>query len=822
MSARHALALFAALSSLKGGVLIACAVTLVAILGLPGDGAAEPTFDLGVVLPIAVTDGAAALAVNPAALSFRSGAELFLSRSATRAGLRFQNAVVKAGSFELGWQEWRDFRRDIGQRRFSSALSAPLGRHAWVGLALHRFRRATGPFRSYTTLDLGALVRPARWLSLGAVVRDPARPTDRPGHTVDRRYAVGLALRPFGWGTTFAERVTLAADMTFTDGRDLHDEDIQFYAMTELVDGLALDLSVRGDGMTRVALALSGRNGRLALSTALDDEGRAASRFGVIHLSGRDFRPLPLGERRVLGLGLKGKLGDVTPQWSLLGGGGMGLDKVRKELERARRDRRVGAIFVEFDGFRTTMGIADELRRELASARAAGVPVIAYARQLGTLGYYVASAADSIVFDPIGELNLLGLRAEVAYFARAFEKLGIEIELERIGKYKAAAEQYTAEGMSAEHREQLDAILDERYAAVVTAIAEARGVGPDSVRALIDAGPHPAEEALAVGLVDRVSGRDDARLLAQRLAGLTADRPRPLLRNLGKSQPRRRRWTSPPRVAVIEATGVVTAGRAGTDPLTGVRMLGADTIGRAIRRAREDSEVRALVLRIDSGGGTVEGSDLIWREVEKVREAGKPVVASIGGLAASGAYYFAAPSDRIVANPGAIVGSIGVFAGKAILRNLYEKVGVHVEMLARGEQADLYSPQRPFTPKQRTIIRRSVERYYQGFVERVAAGRGLTETRVDSLGQGRIYTAMDAQRLGLVDELGGLAEAIEEASALADLDEPPEVVVDLSLHHSALERLGRFFGRSGVESLFPLRRELSGVLYWWPMDVVME
>ncbi len=821
MSARHTLALFAALSLFKGGVLISCAVTLVAILGLSGDGAAEPTFDLGIVTPIAVTDDAAALATNPAALSFRSGAELFLSRSATRAGLRFQNAIVKAGSFELGWQEWRDFRRDIGQRRFSTALSAPLGRHAWVGLALHRFRRATGPFRSYTTLDLGALVRPARWLSLGAVVRDPTRSTDRPGHTVDRRYAVGLALRPFGWGTTFAERVTFAADMTFTDGHNLDGEDIQFYAMTELVDGLGLDLSVRGDGMTRVALALSGRNGRLALSTSLDDEGSAASRFGAIHLSGRDFQPLPLGERRVLGLALKGELSDATPKWSLLGGGGMGLDKVRKELERARRDRRVGAIFVEFDGFRTTMGIADELRRELTSTRAAGIPVVAYARRLGTLGYYVASAADSIIFDPIGELKLLGLRAEVAYLARAFEKLGVEIELEHIGKYKAAVEQYTAEGMSAEHREQLDAILDERYAAVVTAIAKARGFGPDSVRALIDAGPHPAEDALAVGLVDRVSGRDDARLLAQRLAGLTADRPKSLLRDLGKSQSRRRRWTSPPRVVVIEATGVVTAGRAGTDPLTGARLLGADTIGRAIRRAREDSAVRALVLRIDSGGGTVEGSDLIWREVEKVREAGKPVVASIGGLAASGAYYFAVPSDRIVANPGAIVGSIGVFAGKAILRNLYEKVGVHVEMLTRGEQADLYSSQRPFTPKQRTIIRRSVKRYYQGFVERVAAGRGLTVTRVDSLGQGRIYTAMDAQRLGLVDELGGLAEAIEAAADLADLDESPEIV-DLPLHHSAFERLGRVFGRSGVESLLPLSRELSGVLYWWPMDVVME
>ena len=261
--------------------------------------------------------------------------------------------------------------------------------------------------------------------------------------------------------------------------------------------------------------------------------------------------------------------------------------------------------------------------------------------------------------------------------------------------------------------------------------------------------------------------------------------------------------------------------RGGTDLLTGMRLLGAHTVGRAIRRAREDSATRALVLRIDSGGGSVVGSDLIWREVEKTRKAGKPVVASIGGVGASGAYYLAAPSNRIVANPGAIVGSIGVFAGKVVARNIYEKAGVHVEVLTRGEQADLYSLQRPFTPKQRTIVRRSVERYYQGFVERVAAGRGLTQARVDSLGQGRVYTATQAERLGLVDRLGGLAEAIDEAAALAGLDEAPEIL-NLPARPLALARVVDFFIGERAEGSALLPHELSGALYWWPLGLVME
>ena len=335
VSLRRTLELLVVLSLSKGGVLTTATAR-----------ADEPTFDLGLVTSVAVTDDAAALVANPAALAFRGDAELVLSRSTTRDGLRFQNAVVKASGSELAWQEWRDFQRDHGQRRFSTALSAPLGRSAWVGFALHHLRPATAaaPFETFTTLDLGALLRPARWLSVGAVVRDPTRPTDRPGHTVRQRYTAGLAFRPF------AERVTFAADLTFTNGRDLNSDDFQFFAMTELTPGLGLDLSVRGDGEARVALALSGRRGRLALSTLLDDQGRAASRFGVIHLSSSAFRPLPLSRRRVLGLSLRGELSDATPQWSLLRGSGLGLDRVREELDRARHDRRVGAVLVEFEG----------------------------------------------------------------------------------------------------------------------------------------------------------------------------------------------------------------------------------------------------------------------------------------------------------------------------------------------------------------------------------------------------------------------------------------------------------------------------------------
>jgi protease-4 len=316
--------------------------------------------------------------------------------------------------------------------------------------------------------------------------------------------------------------------------------------------------------------------------------------------------------------------------------------------------------------------------------------------------------------------------------------------------------------MSEANRRQLEAILDDQYERIVKAVATGRRLDAAQVKGLVDRAQFDAKGAQQAGLVDAVAYEDEVlKGLKDHFGGRE-----PSLVKLAHREPYKTAWQEPDRIAVIAASGTITEGRSGRNFLTGETVLGADSVAKAIRTASDDVRVRAVVLRIDSPGGSVIASEIIWRELVKLKESGKPLVVSMGDVAGSGGYWIATPADRIIADPGTITGSIGVFAGKLSLGGLYDKLGLRQEVIKRGLQADADTDARRFTDVERSALKANIEATYGVFLDRVAAARGLTRDEADARGRGRIYTGAQAKGLKLVDDLGGMAEAIELARVM--------------------------------------------------------
>ena len=393
--------------------------------------------------------------------------------------------------------------------------------------------------------------------------------------------------------------------------------------------------------------------------------------------------------------------------------------------------------------------------------------VIGYMTNCSTGNYLLASVCDRVVLHPSGEVRLVGVRSETSFYKGILDKLGIQANLEHIGKYKSASDIFTREEMSNAHREVQNAILDDLYDQLTQSIADRRSWTRDDVKDLIDQGPFTAKQALVHGIVDQLAYRDELKDIAKDLSGkdcrLIKAHQYLSIVEYGHD------WEVPlPKIAVITAEGMMLTGESFTDPFTGTRTMGSATIARAIRNVRKDSSVKAVVLRIDSGGGLVVAADTIWRELMRLKDA-KPLVVSMGDVAGSGGYYIAAPAEVIVAEPGTITGSIGVISGKYSLKGFYEKIGLHKEIIKRGKHADFYTDYGDYSEEERETIRAQIQEIYDDFIGKVAEGRGMTKEAVDQIGRGRIWTGKQAKEIGLVDELGGLNLALSIARKKAGL-----------------------------------------------------
>ena len=448
-------------------------------------------------------------------------------------------------------------------------------------------------------------------------------------------------------------------------------------------------------------------------------------------------------------------------------------------LRKAKVDRRIAAVLLEPTGFSSPYWAkVQEVRDAVVDFRRSGKRVYAYLEYADERNYYLATAADKVFLMPSAPLDLRGVATYALFLRGTLDKVGVVPDMHRIGDYKTAVNQFTETTYTAAHREMDESLNRDLFEHIVSTVAEARGKTEADVRALVDAGPFLPEDALRTGLVDDVAYEDQVvdRLKAERDGKLddvdAEDYARISMSSLGLNRGS--------RIAVIYASGAITGGRGGFDPLNG-EALGSETLIEAIRAARRDSGVRAIVLRVDSPGGSATASDAIWRELTIARQEreDRPLIVSMSDLAASGGYYIAMPADVIVAQPSTLTGSIGIFGGKFVTGGLYEKLGARIESTSIGRNAEMESPTRPFNESELSKVREQLQSFYDDFVEKVARSRRTTPEQIDTVAQGRVWTGRQAKERGLVDELGGLdrAIAIAKERAKIEADQDVELVV---------------------------------------------
>ncbi len=434
------------------------------------------------------------------------------------------------------------------------------------------------------------------------------------------------------------------------------------------------------------------------------------------------------------------------------------------ELRKAERDDRLAAVVLRIRQLDIGWGKAQEIRSAIGDLRAAGRHTLAYLELEGfqaNMEYYVASSAEVVHAAPASRAVLAGLAAEYLFLGGLFEKLGVEFEVERIGRYKTAADTLTGREMSGAHREMANSLLDSINGQFVDGIAESRQLSSREVRRAIDLAPSTPEEMLSLGLIDGISHYDQ---VIEELGG------GPVVRgeDYAGVDPASLGFEPIAHFALVYGSGMVLTGD-GSTTRSGQPVLASDTVSQALKDAAQDDQISAIIFRIDSPGGSALASDIVWRATQQVRQSGKPLIASVSDVAASGGYYVMAGADAIVAPAGSITGSIGVFALRPVIGSLLDKLGIGVESLTRGAHADLMIASKPLTPGTRARLRAEIESIYELFVQRVADGRKLTIESVDRVGQGRVWSGQQALESGLVDEIGGLRTAVLRAKAALDL-----------------------------------------------------
>jgi len=449
-------------------------------------------------------------------------------------------------------------------------------------------------------------------------------------------------------------------------------------------------------------------------------------------------------------------------------------------LRKARVDSRVSAILLKPTGFESPFwGKVQEIRDAVIDFKRSGKPVYAYLENGGDREYYLATAADKIFLMPSSPLDLKGVATYQLFLRGTLDKIGAYPDLHHIGDYKTAINLFTEKGYTPAQKEMDESLNLDLYEQLVRGIADGRRKRDAEVRALVDQGPFLPEDALRAGLVDDVKYADQVEE-ALRAVKKTGDR-RIDGDDYARISPTSLGLNRGPRIAVIVASGTITSGKSGFDPVNG-SIVGAETLIDYIKQARRDSSIKAIVLRVDSPGGSAAASDAIWRElnITKRERADRPLVASMSDLGASGGYYIAMPAHVIVAQPSTLTGSIGIFGGKIVTGGVYEKLGARIQSTSIGKHAEMESPARPFNAEELKKVDEQLQAFYDQFVEKVAAARRSTPEKIDQIAQGRVWTGRQAKENGLVDELGGLDRAIAVAKQRAKI--PADREVELVLY----------------------------------------
>jgi protease IV len=471
---------------------------------------------------------------------------------------------------------------------------------------------------------------------------------------------------------------------------------------------------------------------------------------------------------------------EITPEdplSSLLSSPRLRMRDWVEALDAASRDARIRGLVVKVAPSGMGFGQIQELRDALVAFRKAGKPTIAWADTFGEFGpgdgaYYLATACDEIYLQPSGDIGLAGLMAESPFLRGAFDKAGIVPRMDHRHEFKNAMNMYTEKAFTEAHRRATQELLDSLWSQMLTGIAEARKMPPEQLRALVGRGPFLGQEAKDAQLVDALAYRDEVFAKAAERFGTDEA---VTLGNYWAAADKPNRKGTP--IALIYGVGAVQRGEGGHDPLTGSFVLGGDSVAEAFRDAIEDEDIQAIVFRVDSPGGSYVASDTVWRETVRAKQAGKPVIVSMVDVAGSGGYFVAMEADKIVAQPSTITGSIGVLGGKLLTNGLWDKIGISFDSVQTGGMADMWSSSHDYGEAEWSRFQAWLDRVYEDFTSKVAAGRKLPKDKVLEIAKGRIWTGETAKTIGLVDELGGFPTAFRLAREAAGLE--PQAAIEI-------------------------------------------
>jgi protease-4 len=742
---------------------------------------------------VAVTDDATGFLFNPAAGGWRHRSELQFTygeiEDVAGAKHRLLRGLGQYHGVAFSASQVRDDRQEL---RFGARTGGPFS----LGVAAHwLISERTGDHA--TDWTLGALARPNPWLSLGGTLEHPSQPKFD-GERMARVYTGGIALRPFALSRTRAyglgPRLTVSFDVRASEGQDAIG---RLGVEAEVIRGITL----RGgfeDHAVRVGISLA--SPRATWHARADDSSEddspdappALTRSLTLALHSNEERTVLTSkpDRRVAVMRASGRLSDESLSGLTL----FGTDVTRSSrvlhqaLERALEDPLTRGVLLELGGVRG-MAQIEELRPRIERLRAAGKPVVAYLETGGGRGdLYLASACDKIVTTEEADFMALGLRVENRSYRRALADLGIRIDRASIGEYKSAYREFSVDSVPRADREEIEHQLDVVQERFVSTVARDRRIPRENLERLLDGRRWPADQMVAAGVLDQIGDRRAALATLGALAKMGA-RPRTVV--LSTRPEARRAWAVPARIAIVHASGGIETGSSGSDLLNGP-YLGARTLISQLESAFGDRRVKAVVLRIESPGGSVVGSSLIRTALMRLKsETKKPLIVSMGSVAASGGYDIAIPGDILFADPTTVTGSIGVLFVKPSLEGFYARHHVRQQDFERGDKMRGFSLGRDWDPEIQAAADSSVAGIYRSFVSRVAKARGRSFGAIDSVARGRVWFGDEAVGKGLVDRIGGLEDAIAEARRRAGVPDGEKIqpIVHLRPRAPWLERL---------------------------------
>lgn len=633
---------------------------------------------------------------------------------------------------------------------------------------------------------------------------------------VEHRYSVSY--RPFDFD------LTVSVDMFRTSSINIGDADLAYSATFSPYPGLIISGYLDSDENFNIGVRANLTKYFVGGETRLSSGG--GERGTTFYVGTTDLRQeslMPWPNKR-LSVDVPGRMSENPPN-PVFGRQALSFYRLISSIYRAADDEAIEEIVIKLRNPSIRFAQAQELRDALKYFKNSNKTVVCHLSMPNNVGYYIASVTDSILIPPVSQLNLVGLKAELTYYGQTVSKIGAQLDFVQIGDYKSAAERYTQKESSEETRQQINRLLDDIYAQFVSGIAEGRNISEDSVRKIIDIGPFTSAEAMKYGLVDGLSYADEVK------KNFLSDLPEISLRSYEKDTLLNDGWPAKPKIAVIVAEGAIDYSKGGYMPFDDGETVAPSSMGRAFARAEKDNDVKAIVFRVDSPGGFALAAEEILHSANKTAKK-KPIIVSMGNVAASGGYFISMAADKLYADAGTITGSIGIYGGKLSLEKLYEKIELGKELYTRGKFSGMMSSIRPFTDEEREKYRSQLYSFYEYFTGLVSENRKLPADSIEQLSQGKVWTGREALNNGLIDEVGGLKQALDYTASRLNLKEyelvvyPEKRPLFLLPGNSLMSAMASILGLGKSEqSVVNTSQELldeDGIFTRMPFDIFIE